>query len=409
MQGKITKAAIDTLQSGEILADTEVKGFVARRLPSGVVTYGLRYRVARKQRWLALGVHGRVTPDKARRLAKQRTGEVAADRDPAGERQAAREKAVKASANTVDALLNSFVDRHVRKKLRTAKEFERIFDKYVRPRIGTKSIYDLGRRDIVEMLDAIEDRHGPVMADRTLGRLRKAFNWQAARDDSFVPPIVRGMARTSTAERARERVLSDDELRAVWRAADKLGTAYARLLQFILLTATRLREASDMNRSEINGDGAEWTIPAARHKSKRDFLCPLSRAARDILAKLPVVGRKGCIFTTDGNTTISGFSKWKAAFDADVLAELRKFDRAAKLERWTTHDLRRTARSLMSRAGCNPDHAERALGHVVGGVRGVYDRHEFKAEKAHVFEVLAAQVERILNPQDNVISLAGRK
>ena len=143
----------------------------------------------------------------------------------------------------------------------------------------------------------------------------------------------------------------------------------------------------------------EWTIPAARHKSKRDFLCPLSQAAQDVLAKLPVKGRKGWIFTTDGNTPISGFSKGKRAFDEDVLAELRKADPNAKLERWTTHDLRRTARSLMSRAGCDVDHAERALGHVVGGVRGVYDRHEFKAEKARVFEALAAQVERILNPQ----------
>ena len=184
----------------------------------------------------------------------------------------------------------------------------------MRPRIGTKSIYDLRRRDIVEMLDAIEDEHGPVMADRTLARVRKAFNWYSTRDDTFVPPIVRGMARTSIGERARERVLSDDELRAVWRAADDLGTAYARMLQFILLTATRLREASNMNRSEINGDGSEWTIPAARHKSKRDFLCPLSQAAQDVLAKLPVIGRKGWIFTTDGNTPISGFSKCEARF-----------------------------------------------------------------------------------------------
>jgi len=397
MRGKITKAAIDALPKGEILADTDVRGFVARRLPSGVVTYGLRYRVAGRQRWLALGIHGRVTPDKARKLAKQRAGEVAGDRDPAAERQAARAGATEAKANTVNALLDAFVERHVRNKLRSAAEYERIFDKYVRPHIGARPLGDLRRRDIVEMLDSIEDEHGPVMADRTLGRLRKAFNWHATREDNFTPPIVRGMARTSNAERARDRTLSDDELRAVWRAADTLATPYARMLQFILLTATRRSEASDMNRAEVNGDGAEWAIPADRCKSKRDFLCPLSVAAQDILAKLPAKGRKGWIFTSGGNAPISGFSKWKAAFDKEVLAELRRVDPKAKLERWTTHDLRRTARSLMSRAGCDPDHAERALGHVVGGVRGVYDRHEFKAEKARVFEALADEVERILN------------
>src|SRR5262245_49053683 len=107
MQGKITKAAIDALKEGQILADTEVKGFVARRLPSGVVTYGLRYRVFSRQRWLALGIHGRITPDKARKLAKQRIGEVAADRDPAGERQAALAKAVAARVNTVNAVLDN--------------------------------------------------------------------------------------------------------------------------------------------------------------------------------------------------------------------------------------------------------------------------------------------------------------
>ena len=395
MRAKITKAAVDGLQAGALLADTEVRGFVARRLPSGVVTYGLRYRVAGGQRWLALGIHGRITPDKARKLAKQRVGEVAADRDPAGERKAAQAKATQAAANTVDALLNAFVARHVRKNLRTAKEFERIFDKYVRPRLGTKSVYNLRRRDVVEMLDAIEDEHGPVMADRTLGRVRKAFNWYSTRDDTFVPPIVRGMTRTSITERARERVLSDDELRAVWSAADDLGTAYARMLQFILLTASRLREASNMNRAEISGDGTDWTIPAARHKSKRDFLCPLSQRAQSVLAKLSVKGRSGWVFTTDGDTPISGFSKSKRAFDDAAIAELRKDDPDAKMERWTTHDLRRTARSLMSRAGCDPDHAERALGHVVGGVRGVYDRHEFKLEKVRVFETLSDEVARI--------------
>jgi hypothetical protein len=215
VRSKITKAAIDALQPGDILADNEVKGFVARRLRSGVVTYGLRYRVAGRQRWLALGIHGRITPDKARKLAKQRSGEVAADRDPAEERQASRVKAAQSATNTVDALLDAFLERHVRKNLRTAKEFERIFNRYVRPRIGSKSIYALRRRDIVEMLDAIEDQNGPVMADRTLGRVRKAFNWYSTRDDTFVPPIARGMARTSIAERARERVLSDTELRAV--------------------------------------------------------------------------------------------------------------------------------------------------------------------------------------------------
>src|SRR5262245_13645042 len=86
-------------------------------------------------------------------------------------------------------------------------------------------------------------------------------------------------------------------------------------------------------------------------------------------------------------------------------AALRKDNPKAELQHWVIHDLRRTARSLMSRAGVSPDHAERALGHIIPGVRGVYDRHEFRGEKAKAFEMLAAQVERILNPHSNVIPL----
>ena len=111
-----------------------------------------------------------------------------------------------------------------------------------------------------------------------------------------------------------------------------------------------------------------------------------------VLAKVPQIGNSDFVFTTDGKTPISGFSKFKRAFDL-----------ASDVSGWTLHNLRRTARSLMSRAGVPSDHAERALGHVIGGIRSTYDRHEFYAEKKHAFAALAAQIERILRPQDNVI------
>jgi integrase len=141
-----------------------------------------------------------------------------------------------------------------------------------------------------------------------------------------------------------------------------------------------------MARSEVSADGTEFTVPAARHKSKRDFLVPLSEAAQAVLARVPVSGSKGLVFTTYGEAPISGFSKTKRAFDKAVLKELRQSDQHAKApERWTNHD-RRTARSLMSRAGVPPNHAERALGHVIGGVQGTYDRCQYAAEKRQAFE-----------------------
>ena len=215
------------------------------------------------------------------------------------------------------------------------------------------------------------------------------MNWHAARSDDFRSPIVRGMARTKPSERARQRKLNDEELRAVWQASADHG-AFGAMLRFILLTATRRNEAARMSRAELTGN--EWTIPAARHKSKRDFLLPLSQAA---LAEMPTTAP--FVFSANGG------SKPLKAFDGGKQA----LNRRVPLPRWTIHDLRRTARSLMSRAGVDPDHAERALGHVIPGIRGVYDVHEFREEKARAFEALAGQIDRIVDPQPNVVAMRG--
>ena len=412
MQGKITKAAVDALEVGDFLADTEVKGFVARRLPSGVITYGLRYRVAGRQRWLALGLHGRVTPDKARRLAKKGAGEVAENRDPAGERVAEEAKAKAASASTVDVLLDAFLDRHVRKNLRRADEVERVFNKYVRPRIGSRSIYELRRRDVVDMLDAIEDENGPVMADRTLAHVRKAFNWQAARDDTFVPPIVRGMSRAKpAAERARKRTLDDEELCDLWKALDiaDLPSCYPAFVRTLLLTAQRRSEVSGMTWREVAGN--VWTIPAERgdkqgHKTADrtgDKVVPLTP---EVLALWGKPQKHGYVFsTTKSELPFSGFSKGTRSLNAQI-DELRKADGREPMRPWVLHDLRRTARSLMSRAGVSADIAERVLGHAIPGVRAVYDRHSFLDEKRDALERLARLVAQILDPPaNNVVPL----
>jgi integrase len=125
---------------------------------------------------------------------------------------------------------------------------ERAFNVYVRPRIGAKSIYDLQRSDIKTMLAEIAKEHGPVMADRVLAYVRKAFNWQMISDDEFKTPIVRGMARTKPKQRARRRVLNDQEIRDVWAALETadVPACYPAYVRFLLLTVTRRNEASMM-------------------------------------------------------------------------------------------------------------------------------------------------------------------
>lgn len=425
MPAKITKRSVDALKSG-ILADTEIKGFVVRRLESGGATYGYRYRdkTTGGQRWIGLGRHGNITADQARDLAKKKAGEVADGRDPVAEAEQSRAKANLAKVaekNTVNAILDKFEARYS-SKLRSGDQIKRAFTVYVRPRIGSKSIYELKRRDIVEMLDAIEDEKagesadlgGSVMADRVLAHVRKAFNWWMVQDEDFKSPIVRGMARTKPGERKRKRILTDDEIRDVWAALDNLEDApacYPAYVRNLLLTMTRRNESSRMHVSELDGD--LWTIPGERYKNKLDHVIPLSEMARENLKTAPAAAKgqnSYFLFSTAttnrpmGKTAFSGFSKAKVELDRQI-AKLRKAAGKSSMPRWTLHDLRRTGRTLMSRAGVPDDHAERAMGHVIAGVRGTYDLHEFLEEKRKGFEALASLVRMILNPADNVIAL----
>jgi integrase len=297
------------------------------------------------------------------------------------------EAGVPFKAETFRAICEEYLRRA---KVRTKADRQRTLERLVYPSLGARPIGEIRRSEIIRLLDGIEDQNGPVMADRTLALVRKIMNWHATRSDDFRTPIVPGMARVRPAERARERTLSDDEIRGVWANGDGVFGSFVR---FLLLSAARRNEASDMTWAEL--DGADWTLPAARNKTKLDLVRPLSRAAMAIIEAIPKRG--SFVFTTDGATPISGFSKFKAAFD-----------KASGTSGWTLHDCRRTARSLMSRAGVPSDHAERCLGHVIGGVRGVYDRHEYHREKAQAFEALAAQIERIVNPQPNVVGITKR-
>jgi integrase len=341
--------------------------------------------------------------DDARKEAKAILGQVAKGGDPLGERKREEAKA----ENTLRAIVENFLDREGR-NLRSAAEQRATFERLVFPRLGTRQIVEIKRSEIVSLLDKIEDENGPRMATLTLAYLRRAMNWHAARVDDFRSPIVRGMARGVVGK--RDRILDDDELRALWCAASRWNHPYSYMLKFVLLTATRRDEAAGMVWSELEKDDL-WLIPAARYKTKLDFEVPLSNAARDVLGASPRLSKR-FVFTTDGETPISGFSKFKLTFEPKMLAELHKLavergddpDKVT-LSRWTVHDLRRTARSLMTRAGVAPDHAERCLGHAIGGVRGVYDRHGYRDEKRVAFEALAGLVARLVDPQNNVVEL----
>jgi integrase len=387
------------------------RGFGVRVTAAGARAFVLNYRLRGREHRFTIGAWPDWSALKAVREARNLRQRVDRGENPIEDRTPSP-----ATAN-VASILDEFIARYVRNpkqplRERTADEYQSAFNRLVKPRIGKLGIYEVRRSHLIGMLDEIEDTNGPVAADRTLAYVRKAFNWYATRDDQFNVPVVRGMARIKPKERARTRVLSDDEIRAVWPELAKAGT-FGAFTKTLLLTAQRRDEVAHMSRQEIGSDGI-WTIPAERYKAKRPNFIPLSKAAHAVIAAQPKHDDCDYVFPSRARTPYSGYSKSKAKLDKAVFAAMKNgAKKGAKVEpipNWTLHDLRRTAKTLMARAGVRPDISERVLGHVIAGVEGTYDRHSYADEKRDALEKLAAMIERILDPlPSNVETPAQRR
>jgi integrase len=371
--------------------DRGARGLYVQVLPTGTRSYVLRYRRASDGRTRKLTLPPGIPLAAARKLAAEAMFKVAQGLDPAAEKRTVVRQEPADGGSTLRAICEEYLARPAHRKLRSIGERERMLARLVYPVLGNRPIDAIKRSEIARLLDKIEDERGPSMAHETLAVVRKIMNWHASRSDDFRSPIVRGMGRISPKERARSRILSDDELRAIWKATET-GDPFSALVRFLLLTGARRLEGAQLHRREI--EGGDWTLPVARNKAKVDLIRPLSPAAQEVLASLPVLD--GYVFSVDGRRPISSFSRSK-----------RQFDAACGVTGWTLHDLRRSARSLMSRAGVQSDHAERCLGHAIPGIRGTYDRHEYREEKKHAYEALAALIDRIVNPPaaDNVLQM----
>jgi integrase len=396
MAKKLTAKTIENLRPKADRYEVSDGGGALRVVvqPSAHKAFAVRFRVNGKTAKLTLEPPWpALTLVTARRMAADAMEKVARGIDPAEARKAARQKDIEGQANTVASVCAAYMQREG-KRLRTVDQRQSILDRLIYPHIGARQIDTLRRSEIVKLLDKIEDDSGQRMCDVTLATLRKIFNWHALRSDTFNSPIVRGMGRQEVKEHRRSRILDDDELRKVWATAVE-GDPFAALVRFLLLTSARRGEAAGMRWDEIDGD--VWTLPAARSKTKTEIIRPLSKPALAVLHTLPRFDGCPYVFTANSVTPIKSFS-----------APKDKLDAASGVAGWRLHDLRRTSRSLLSRTGVNADISERCLGHAVSGVRGIYDRHPYIDEMRHAFELLAAQIDRIVNPPDGKVVKFGR-
>jgi integrase len=152
-----------------------------------------------------------------------------------------------------------------------------------------------------------------------------------------------------------------------------------------------------MQWGDVSVDGT-WTIKAEDREKGNAGELVLAKAALAIIKGQPHFAENPHVFAGRGGSYLTGYSKCKAAFDAKV----------GDVQPWTLHDLRRTARSLMSRAGIRPDIGERVLGHTMQGVEAIYDRHGYRDEKAHALRALAGLIDTIVHPRENVRPLRKR-
>jgi integrase len=382
-------------------------GLALRVTKAGTRSWTYHFTLGGQRVRMTFGTYPATSLAKAHTLADEARAALESGKDP---------RTALAKPETFKAICEEWAEREG-KALRTGEDRKATLERLAYPTLGDRPINEVGRRDIVRLLDTIEDQSGPVMADQTLAFIRRVFSWHSSRSDDFRSPIVRGMARTKPKARARKRILADDEIRDLWtalRSAD-VPACYPAFVKMLLLSATRRNEAANMHSSEIDGD--VWTIPGARYKTKLDHVVPLTPAALALISnKPPRATSSWFIFSTsvsgpdremecDGAIAFSGFSKAKTELDKTI-AMIRKAEGRPPVPRWTLHDLRRTARSLMSRAKVPTDHAERALGHVIGGVRETYDRYEYLDEKRDALAALARLIDLILNPSaDNVVPM----
>jgi integrase len=372
------------------IADGGQRGLKLVVFPSGAKSFVVRYRFGGRKKKLTLG---QIPLAAARKAAAAALYEVHEGRDPAAAKQVTKAKAADASADTVAAICRQHLAREGA-KMRTLETRTYTLDRLVFPAIGGLPIGELRRSHIVRMLDKIQDERGDRTADLALSYLRAALSWHAARVDDFNSPIVRGMGRYDNAARARSRVLNDDEVRALWKATEPNGTGcrpFHAITRFLLLTGARRDEARLLTWDEIDGD--KWVLPSDRNKTKQELVRPLSKAATAIVEAQPNIDGVPFVFT-NGCRPLA-----PTALKIEI-------DNRSGIRDWRLHDLRRTARTLLSRAGISADIAERCLGHAVGNaVQQIYDRHHYFDEMHRAFEALAQQIEHIVNPDDNILPM----
>lgn len=403
MARNLTVKSVDGAKPGDTrreVPDGLLPGLYLVVQPSGAKSWAVRYRHAGKPRKLTLGTVAALPLADARTAARAALTAAAAGNDPAAAKRTARDPAT-LHRNAFETVARLFIQRHAKARNRSWKETARLLGLRedeagalvvfggVAKQWGARRVQDITRRDVIEALDAVVDRGSPIAANRTLAALRKLFNWSIERGILEANPAA--IVKPPAPAKSRDRVLTDDELIAVWRAADGLGWPFGPAIKLLALTGARREEIGALRWSEIDTDEAVIRLGADRSKTGEPRTIPLSASALEIIEALPRINRSDLVFTTTGATPVSGWSKAK-----------RTIDEGSGVTDWRIHDLRRTIATGLQRLAQRLEVIEAVLGHTSGsraGIVGAYQRHAFEPEKRTALDAWARHVGALLDSE----------
>jgi integrase len=371
--------------------DSTVSGFGVRLSPGGHCSFVVRYRVGGRLRRFTIGLYPRISLAGARETARDALRDAHHGKDRAAEKIEARR------AETFAELATEYIEGHASKK-RSGREDIRLLNGSphkkktgktphvpIVKRWGSRKVKDIQRRDVRELLDDVAAR-APIMANRVLALVRKMFNFAIEHDWLEANPCY--MVKQPGEEKQRDRVLSEDEVRALWKALDSEDAIIAAVFRLRLLTAQRGGEVLGATWDEMDLTAGWWTIPAARSKNGLAHRVPLSPQALKVLKSLrSVTGDSSWVFPSPKKEDASIAHAQKAI---ERLVERSGVD-------FRGHDLRRTAASLMVGAGVPRLVVSKILNHVETGVTAVYDRHSYDPEKRAALDFWGKRLEGIIS------------
>jgi integrase len=382
MKAKLTHRTVATLKAPETgildVWDANLVNFGVRMAASGLKTFFVRYRAAgaRKRRRLKLGTFPSMSLRQARELARKKLSEAELGKDPAGK------KAEERKAPTFEGLAELYLDKHAIHK-RSGREDKRIIQNELYPLWRRMHAKAIKRADVFELLDPIAER-APIMANRVLACARKVFNFGIQRDLVQVNPCT--LIPMPSKERQRDRVLSDEEIRAVWRELDVERLPVSSVLRLRLLTAQRGGEVLTVRWPDLDFETAWWTIPSERSKNGLPHRVPLSAQSLRILEELHRQSEDPIwVFPSPRGGAPMG-DVHKAVYRIKDRTDIA----------FVGHDLRRTAASHMTSMGISRLVVSRILNHAENDVTAVYDRHSYDPEKRQALELWGRRVEEIV-------------